>query len=658
MLNNHKNYCNVLLKKIFHLQNQLPPYIKYLIKVYLIGLIAFGLLRLCLLLFSAEENISFFVSQTREVFLIGVRFDNVVLSYILALPFIVLFIAASAQINNKYITNFVGYFILITLSSAMCIAVAEIPYYNFFKNRLSESAFQWFGAPDVVFEMIISNTNHLLFLLLAILAFITFAYFLHKYTFVVFKKNVSLQTKSTTLKQLIIFVVGALLLFLGMRGRIDHPIRQGDAFFGSDPFLNQIGLNPVFTLIKSYTDKVNLMDEKEALVYTQQLLNATQGSTHVSPIARKTETNSTCKNYNVVIVLMESMSANYMQTFGSPINLTPTLDSLAKQSWLFTNAYSAGIHTNNGIFSSLFSFPALKRTRPMSTIPTRTYSGLPFALKQLGYHNLFFSTHSKTFDDIGTFIPHNFFDELYTNENYPNNKTIGPFGVADDYLFDFAITKLKNLNQPFFATILTTSNHDPYILPNYFESKHTDAALKAVNYADWSIEQFIKNAAKQTWFNNTLFVFVADHGLRVGPQPYDLALSYNHIPLIMFAPQILGTPQILPQLTGQIDIFPMVMNILGQNYTNNTLGIDVLTQNRPFMYFSADDKIGCIDSNWLYVYRYGGNESLYQYKNGNINDYALAEKNRLEKMRKYALAQTQVAEWMFINNKTALDTLK
>ena len=353
---------------------------------------------------------------------------------------------------------------------------------------------------------------------------------------------------------------------------------------------------------------------------------------------------------------MESMSANYMGTFGNKNGLTPNLDSLCKVSWLFKNAYSAGIHTNNGVFSTLYSFPALKRTRPMSTIPSRIYSGLPYTLKQEGYKNMFFTTHDKLFDNLANFIPSNFFDNLYSAQDYPKDKIIGPFGVPDDYLFTFATNILNKQDslKPFFATILSTSNHDPYILPSYFKSSLKEKDLRAVSYADWSIGKFMEQAKKEKWFDNTIFIFVADHGLNVGKNPYEISLSYHHVPIIMYSPKILGESKNIDNFIGQIDIFPTLMGILNFNYTNNTLGVDVLKNPRECIYFSSDDKIGCINSNWLYVYTFGGNESLYKYKNGDTKNYLKENKEESEKLKVYSFSQTQTSQWIYNSNKSCI----
>jgi len=637
----------------------LPYFISFLLKLYIAGLVVFAILRLVLLLYVADKNIPIFDTITLKSLLIGIQFDTVILAYVLLLPMLLLYIQSAFSIKKKYLTIFVTVYLCTVFSVLIFLTIADIPYFNFFHNRLSESAMQWLGSLDIVLRMIFSNTIHLVFFIASILLTLTACLFLLRFCR---KKLISHNwtgdySKHNALYYSIFLLLFGFLCFMGMRGKKSHPIRQGDAFYCTNPILNQVGLNPVFTLMKSYGDKVKLMDNTIAIKKTQQFLQIQVPLESISPIARLVKSDSVMKKHNIVLVLMEGMSAGFMKTFGNPNNLTPTLDSLAKVSLFFTNAYSAGIHTNNGVFTSLFSFPALKRIRPMSTVPARTFSGLPYTLKKNGYKNLFFCTSAEYFDNMGTFIPHNFFDELFSAEDFPVEKIIGPFGVPDDYLFRTVIDELsKNVpEQPFFATILTASNHDPYILPDYYRSTFSNQDLKAVSYADWSIQTFITAARKCAWFDNTIFVFVSDHGRTVGENPYDLALSYNHIPIIIFAPSILGKPRVCENFTGQIDLFPILMGLLNAGYINNTLGVDILKSPRDCIYFSADDKIGCIDEEWLYVYRFGGSESLYQYKTGNTHNFAPTRKPEFEKLKNYALSQTQAAEWMISNDKTSLE---
>ncbi|MEN9339772.1 MAG: hypothetical protein RIQ62_1084 [Bacteroidota bacterium] len=654
----HKmNNLNLLITLLLCLcfVKRLPTFVVYLLTLYTTSVLAMALLRAGWLSYIVGPHF-YQTADIGKAFLIGAQFDSVVLAYVLALPFVLLFLNSLTHGRLQQASRFLLVYIPLIFSLILFLLIADIPYFAFFQNRITEAAFQWMDTPGMVGQMIWSNDTYKVFLLVTLLLLFVTARITYRYTKRFLQQKVNEQISWQ--QHLFLFLILGSLCFMGMRGRINNPIMINDACYSNNPILNQAGLNPAFTLLKSYFGRVSLMDEAQAQQLSLTYLDITPNAPSISPIARTVNGQAKAKPVNIVLVLMEGMSARFMTRFGNPNHLTPTLDSLAQHSLFFDHAYSAGIHTNNGVFSTLYGLPALRRTRPMCTVPVRRYSGLPYALKQHHYQNFFFCTHSNRFDNLGEFIPRNSFDTLIAAECFPAEACIGPFGVVDDYLFTRVIHHLnqQDSSRPFFTTILTASNHDPYVLPTYFSSNQATQELKAVSYADWSIASFLQQASSCSWFTNTVFVFVADHGRVVGQNPYDLPFSYNQIPIIMYAPGKQIRPQICSRLMGQIDVFPTLMGLLGLSYTNNTLGVDVLNHNRPCMYFSADDKLGCINDNWLYIYRYQGKHSLHAYQQQSSVDYSEARPDVLKQLRNYALSQTQMAEWMIAHDKTYIST--
>ena len=138
---------------------------------------------------------------------------------------------------------------------------------------------------------------------------------------------------------------------------------------------------------------------------------------------------------NVVLVLMESMSASLMQRFGQEAQLTPCLDSLYRHSLSCANFYSAGNHTNHGLYATLYSFPSVMKRNAMKGSVIPAYSGLPTVLCVNGYDTMFFMTHESQYDNMNAFFRTNGYEEIYSQENYPADKLVSSWGVQDDYLF-------------------------------------------------------------------------------------------------------------------------------------------------------------------------------------------------------------------------------
>jgi phosphoglycerol transferase MdoB-like AlkP superfamily enzyme len=157
-------------------------------------------------------------------------------------------------------------------------------------------------------------------------------------------------------------------------------------------------------------------------------------------------------------------------------------------------------------------------------------------------------------------------------------------------------------------------------------------------------------AAHQEWFKHTIFVFVADSGTYY-KSTYDMPLSFHHTPFIIYSPSFITEAKVFDKIGGQIDVFPTVMGLLNIPYINNTLGIDLLREERPFIFFCSDDKMGCLNDSHFLVIRGWKNESLYCYKNGNTRDYINIKKKLRKRMRKYLFTMLQVTAWMIKHRK-------
>ncbi|MCO6495757.1 MAG: sulfatase-like hydrolase/transferase [Bacteroidetes bacterium] len=631
-------------------------YFNYILIIGILTLVIFTIARVSLILLINSQGIEVDSHTFRQILSNGLPFDIFIISFYSA-PSLLIFLSllwVTNEKTQKILFKINVWYYVISLPIILVLTVADIPYFLFFKNKLTESAFQWMDNPLIVLEMLLGNILHIVLLLIAIVVCVVIVWLLlRKGNQILCNCRDFTLYKSKTFRILVTFVL-LTLTFIGMRGRMDHPLKEGDAFFSDNATLNQLALNPIFTLVKSYEAKANLMDEKEAIILTKSFLNISSVIDSISPIAHYVEYNKSENKPNVILVIMESMSAAYMHFGGNTLGLTPNLDSLSRIGIMHTNMYSAGIHTNNGVFSTLYGFPAIKRTRPMGTVPLRRYSGIPFTLKQNGYATLFFTTHDKSFDNLGSFLPFNSFDKVFSQADYDNSALIGPFGVPDDYLFRFATKELSSEKAPFFATILTSSNHDPYIIPEAFMGKYKDKSLDAVHYADWAIGQFMEECRKAPWFENTIFLFIADHGLNIGQSISGFSLNYQHIPFIVYQPfrtihKEVGT------FMQQIDVFPYLMSLLQISYINNTLGAVPEQVQREMIYFSSDDKLTALNDEWLYIYYYSGSEYLYKKSEPESKNYIQDYPEIAAKFKQYAFSQTQTADWLFRHNKTKVE---
>ncbi len=639
-----------------------PGHITFLAQYYLLGLFYLWVFRYILFVqYHLEHSEGSVLSQEIpfQAFKIGWQFDTVILSYVLVLPFLFLGIASFIKIKPSFY-KWSFYYISVLLAPVFMISSADIPFFNYTFGRLSAVIFLWMSNLDIVTGMITQEKSYFFYVLLFFLFYGSFVWIGNKILRRTLEQN-SQAKRLPIVFSSISFILVFFLLFLGSRGRLDSPIRINHSFYCNNAFNNQLGLNPSFVLIKSalQDNSVKLMDEQKAVNQAVKFLKAPLKSNYNSPISRPVVFSEAMKKKNIVLILMESMSASKLRRFGNEDNLAPFLDSLADCSLSFEHIYSAGFHTRNGIFSTLYSFPSILRESPMSSVDQKPFSSIPKVLKDNGYINMYFATHSETFDNVGGFLPYNHFDKIISQKDYDPEKIQSTFGVPDHILFEYAIQHLDSLskqNKPFFATIMTVSDHGPYIIPAGIDFKPHTQNIKnqIVEYADWSLRQFIETAQTKNWFNNTLFLFVADHGVIMGDLSYDIPQSLHHIPFVIYAADTTLVPQESNLTYGtQMDVLPTVMGLLNASYLNNTLGVDLRKEPRPYSYFSSDDKFACIGDSLMYIYKISGKqELLYAYKSGRKDNLIQEKPKEAEEMRNYLFSMIQTAKWIIQHDKT------
>ncbi|MEE0805318.1 MAG: sulfatase-like hydrolase/transferase, partial [Prevotellamassilia sp.] len=473
----------------------------YLLKIHLVALIVFTIFR-AVLFFSMDYTFPVSIQgdwglQT-IAFIKGVWFDNVIACYILALPLVILWVTSLCNYTAKWIYVLTGGWFICLYSLAFVVSAANIPYFQYFFKPINASIYNWFGYVETTAGMIFGETSYYFPIALGLTAIVLWGIGIHKLSKRTYERSIKVPKGMSLQSRGVIFLSGIILLgacFLGIRGTLGHnPIRISQSYYCEDPFLNQLGMNPVFNLMRSTIEsgreenqQLQLMDGQTAIDNAQRLLNR-RGVEEVSPIAQVVAPDtSAAMRPNVVFILMESMSAKLMTAYGQTKNLTPYLDSLYHEALVFDNIYSAGIHTNQGVFSTLYSFPAVMKRNAMKGSVVPVYSGLPTVLKDNGYQTLFFMTHESQYDNMNAFLRTNGFEEIHDEENYPKEKIVNRFGVQDDYLFEYALPVLNERaqsGQPFFSVLLTISNHPPYIIPAYFQPKSEKVEDQIVEYAD------------------------------------------------------------------------------------------------------------------------------------------------------------------------------
>lgn len=648
----------------------LYPIIAYIFKIHLLVLLIFFIIRL-ILLFTNWHNVEYVDRESiAGAFRLGLYIDNIPVACISTLAIIFACCLSFFGANRKifrccFNTYYIGIYAVI-----FGFTIADIPYFNFFFKHLDVSILAWLSNDTEGYQMILAESSYYkyfaLFFITVLLFGLCVVYFSKKWKN--YTADDSVNSKLKIAKYVLIPIVLLAVCYTGVtkKQRFVYPITLWTPYLGSSSFTNELTVSPVYNfwlsmIVPQYKDRevnhlISLDDSFELIKKDFVYLDFIEDD---SRIRRRVTSEEDEITPNIVLVIMEAMSSYFI--IETP-HLTPTLNGLISKSYYFRNIYSQAIHTNQGTFSSLYGIPSLfdrvimdnrVATGGSNAVPLPLCEGLPYNLNKKGYVSSFYLAHEKAYNNMDMFFSLNGYEmkNLHSRENYPPSEYVSPWGVNDGYLFKYAANTLGNTDgQPFFGGILTISNHPDYIIPDEFKYISKNDSEQAVFYSDQCIKQFMNDAAKHDWFNNTIFVFVADHGRLEGQALYEMPLSFNHVPLIIYSPLFDDAPKIIDTYGGQIDIFPTVMGLLNMDYENNSLGIDLMKETRPYAVFSSDDKLGCVDDNFLYCYNtLSKQEYLYDYKANNPQNIASAHQEAFDSMRVYASATVQVTNYLLKN---------
>jgi len=327
-------------------------------------------------------------------------------------------------------------------------------------------------------------------------------------------------------------------------------------------------------------------------------------------IKRHVEAPQPPKKLNVILISIESLSAKFLTRFGEQKNITPFMDEWFKEGKLFTNFYATGTRTTRGLEAITLSIPPTPGRSMVKRPDNDHIYSLGKVFKDKGYDTAFFYGGRGYFDNMNAFFSGNGYrivDQTSLSDEEITFKNA--WGVSDEDLYNRALyeaNKAHALHTPFFFHIMTTSNHRPFTFPSGKidlppgSGKNGSGRSGGVKYTDYALGQLIKKANAQTWFDDTLFVVLADHcsssAGRVG-----LPVKKYHIPLFIYAPKYIE-PQEIDTLSSQIDVAPTLLSLMNFSYESFFFGKDILTPDfKPRAFIANYQKLGLLEQNELVI---------------------------------------------------------
>jgi len=410
----------------------------------------------------------------------------------------------------------------------------------------------------------------------------------------------------------------------------------------------------------NYDEWYPKLPQEEALASAKKLLtteNEKPSSPAPEDFHRTIKGRGEERRWNVILICMESYSAEYMQyAVGKKKGLSPNLDRLATQSLFFDKLYATGTRTVRGMEALTLNLPPTPGQsiiyRPEGKELVTTFR--PF-LKR-GYDCAFFYGGDGKFDYMNRFFSTAGARVMDVNAWDKKDVTFKTsWGACDEDLFNKTIADADRnyaAGTPFHYFCMTTSNHRPYDFPDgRIDKKSHHGRSPAVKYSDWAVGNLIENASKKPWFKDTLFIFVADHCASSAGKS-DLDVTKFHIPAMIYNPGLIQ-PQTYSRVCSQVDLMPTVFGLLNWNYETLSYGHDLLAPSAPSLteraFISNYQKIAMLEKDSLLILKPKRESSLYScdLKTGDLSPPKTENPEILRK----ATVFYQSASWLFSSGK-------
>ena len=410
-------------------------------------------------------------------------------------------------------------------------------------------------------------------------------------------------------------LVSACIIFLAIRGTLRHrPINPSTVAYCGDSLLNTLALNSLYNVIYAIYSKKN--ERSAADVYgnldADEITSIVKKSAHIDTATETPAIPTLHKQIasraqpsplkNIVIIVEESLGAQYVSNLGGQ-NLTPNIDQLAGQAWNFTRAYATGTRSVRGLEAISAGFPPTLSDAALRLPGAQSrFFTLAQLLKQYGYHSRFVYGGEAHFDNMKSFFLGNGFDSLHERESFSNPAFIGTWGASDEDMFNKVHSLLSEPSDaPSLTLAFTVSNHSPWEYPAGRIDVQGDPATveNTVRYADWALGAFFEQAKKSDYWENTLFLIVADHDARVGGEQL-IPLKHFHIPALILGGDV--QPRNDSRIISQIDLAPTLLSLAGISSEHPMIGHDLTNPasgGRAMMQFS--DNYGYLKGDQLVV---------------------------------------------------------
>lgn len=620
---------------------KIQPKLLNMVKYFFFWLLFFNLERLVFILFNWHKFKGNHPLEIAKIFLYGLRMDASMAGYACALPLLATILTWFLPRLN-WGKKALKIYTIIVASLFSLITITNVDIYQAWGTKINYKVIEYaIKSPEEAYASSLSSNFALPIFVGVVLVLIAWFLFIK-----LIKKEAP--WKKDWLKKAFIGLLLMGVNFLAIRGGWQlSPINESMAYFSLQPIFNTAAINTEWSFLNNV---LNRNDRKERFKYFKK----EEAQNLVSEYYPKTQNLSpnvlNTKRPNLIVIIMESYTANVVDILGGEKGMSKCLDSLADNGILFNQIYSAGSRTDKGVIAVCSAFPAqahqsiIKDNNKQVKLPT-----LSDELAAQSYSTMFLYGGESEFTNMKSYILSHNYQKLIDKPAFQKKDLNSKWGAFDGALYKKITAEINQAKAPFFVTALTLSNHEPFELPGNYKFKGGDIQNKfrsTAFYADSCLGAFVHEAKKFGWFKNTLFVVVADHGHSLptnGLDPSDP--RHNHIPLVFFGdvikPEFRG--KVISKIGGQTDIAKTLFRQMDIPAEKFVWSKDLLNpDSKDFAFFNWDDGFCMVEPQQTLSFDATGNQIVYK-----------KEKNRSaqqdEKQLKALKAMMQMVYRQYLN---------
>jgi len=587
----------------------------FFVRFFAFWLIFFAIDRFLFLFIFHKKLREISFTEKLSTFYHALRLDLSMAAYLAVIPlliFVYCFITKTTVVNFKWLSIYNK--ILVILFGLL--GVVNFNIYREWGSKVNARAFGF--VIDTPNEALASSASSPILLSLFIL-FLIIGIGLYL-NFIITQKKVEFVKSPIWAKSIIAFLL-IFFNFLLIRGGLDvAPNSQSMAYFSKYQILNHASLNTEWNLVSSVL--ASRKTSKNPYLYFEQNVAANYITDLYNVPKDTTISFLNTSKPNVVIFILESFTANATKTLGNEIGITPNFDSLINKGVLFSKIYATGNRTDKGVIATLAGYPTLgtgsivKWPEKMQKIPAISQK-----LYQNKYQTSFYYGGESEFDNYKAFILSHGYQKLVDKNSFEKKDMNSKWGAYDGLVFNKQLADLKETKQPFFSTILSLTNHEPFELPSTPRFGNSDIIEKFKStafYTDSCINSYLTEARKQDWYKNTLFIFIADHGHLYPKNKYEIFDPQRyHIPLLFYGDVIKDEfkGKKFDQVGSQQDVAATLLAQLKIPHQDFLWSKNLLNPyTKHFAFFTWDNGLGFIKDDHYLTFDNIGKNILYNNK--------------------------------------------